>query len=920
MDILNALNAEYLEEQIRRYQSDPNSVEPSICAFFEGEGSSLVASPVQNSGPSFSPTTFFHSTGSCTEANHIVEQQRLVQLVHAYRLKGHLKATIDPLGVQQRKHAPTLDPSYWGFSEGDLKRTFSTQLLNGPDSMQLKDVVDFLERTYARSIGCEFMHISDNKATSWLTQRIELRQNKAILSYETQLFILDRLCAAEAFEDFLHLKFLGAKRFSLEGAEALIPMLALLIEEASVNGVQEVVLGMAHRGRLNVLVNLGCKDRKAVFREFADVNPSSFIGRGDVKYHLGCDTQLQTREGEKVQLSMMFNPSHLEFINPVTEGVTRARQEESAAGKKEIMPVLIHGDAAFMGQGVVAETLNLMNLQGYSTGGTIHIIVNNQIGFTTLPSDSRSTTYCSDIAKMLDVPIFHVNGEDPEAVVQTMKIAAEFRQKFHRDVIIDMVCFRKYGHNESDEPRFTQPLMYKEIEAHPPTHKVYAERLKRRGNLKDGEVDAIYKKHVDKLTIELEEVMKSLDKGLPQPSPHAPTHLWNSEVDDVDTTIPQSRAVELMQKLAQLPEGFTPHRVLKRLMKTREQMARGEKALDWGAGEGLAFASLLVEGFPIRVTGQDSRRGTFSHRHYAITDQKTAEVYCPHAHLSEEQAPIRVFNSPLSETAVLGFEFGYALERPKGLTIWEAQFGDFANGAQVIIDQFLASSEEKWSQRSPIVLLLPHGYEGQGPDHSSARLERFLQLCAKDNLQICNLTTPAQIFHVLRRQVLREYPKPLVIFSPKSLLRHRRATSTFEALALGGFEKVIQDPNLDKLQSPKRIVICSGKVYYDLLEEREARAESQVALLRLEQLYPFPIDELRSAIGAIPSATEVVWCQEEPANMGGLSFFQQAFAAALPDLTLGTPVSRQAAASTATGSPKAHRIEQQALLDRALSL
>jgi len=853
----------------------------------------------------------------------LAAQVRIVQLITAYRRLGHLAANTDPLGRKRDLVIEELEPSHWGLLESDMDRRFSTAAINGPSTMTLRELISFLQDTYTRTIGCEFMHINNVGAKRWLQMRCEKTRNFCELDRETQLFILQQLGAAEAFEEFLQIKFLGAKRFSLEGAESLLPLLWMIIEETTQRGVREVVMGMAHRGRLNVLANLGSKNRITIFEEFSDTNAESYVGRGDVKYHLGCRNTITTRQGHELDFTLTFNPSHLEAINPVVEGVARARQDVlGEQGQAEVLPILIHGDAAFIGQGLVAETLNLMRLPGYGTGGTIHIVVNNQIGFTTDPVDSRSSIYCSDIAKMLDVPIFHVNGEDPEAVVQVSRIAAEYRQKFKQDVVIDMYAFRRYGHNEADEPRFTQPMMYDVIAKHPDVHVIYGQRLSQRGLVSIEEVTEISKRQKELLGNELEILKKRTNPKVPTSVEQVDLqqldsfYVWDAQVPEAETRISDEVFEHVMKGLNTWPDGFKAHRVLQRLRDSRLGMLKGEPSIDWGTGELLAYGALVLEGHPVRVSGQDAQRGTFSHRHAVLHDQNNGATYFPLEHLSPEQAKIEIINSPLSEAAALGFEFGYSLSRPKMLVAWEAQFGDFANGAQVIIDQFISASEDKWEQRAPLVMLLPHGYEGQGPEHSSARLERYLQLCADDNIQVVNLTTPAQIFHALRRQILRDFNKPLIVMTPKSLLRHRKATSSREDFTRGRFQRVIPDTS-ELAVGAKLAIVCSGKIYYDLVTRRDNTGE-RVAVVRLEQLHPFPKAEFSAALtGALPNLEEIVWCQEEPQNMGAFHYLLPRILEMFGSGPRFRWVHRNASASPATGSPRAHRLEQADIVQRA---
>jgi 2-oxoglutarate dehydrogenase E1 component len=928
--MLQGANTLYLEEMIRQYHVDPSSVDASWREFFEGPGRDYLEGFVPTDGPSFKPASVFnpgHSNGPKLQGREelLHAQVRIGQLIDAYRMLGHRKAELDPLRLTVKKTPKVLSAQHWGFTEADYNRTFSAVgLYGGPSSMKLGDVIDWLDDTYARTIGVEYQHINDESIVTWLEARLEANRNHRNLDRETQHFILERLSIAEAFEDFLHKKFRGAKRFSLEGGESLIPMLALLIEEFGEAGVSVVVMGMAHRGRLNVLANIMEKSYSEIFSEFEDVNPEEHIGRGDVKYHKGHSADVTTRLGDKMHLSLAFNPSHLEFINPVVMGRTKAKQDRRHdTDGSQVAAILIHGDAAFSGQGIVTETLNLMRLDGYSTGGTIHIVVNNQIGFTTNPEESRSSTYCTDVAKMVEVPIFHVNAEDPEAVAQVVSIAAEFRQIFKRDVIIDLTCFRRYGHNEADEPKFTQPEMYAKIDAHPPVHEVYAERLLTNGLIAREDVDAIWKGANSRL-----EQALSLVRGVRQdaanatkPNGHVNKGVWTQYVGgrDVDcpivaTNVSEARLKKVARHLIELPGGFTANRKVAKLLKKRHDAVSSGGTIDWGTAELLAYGSLLQDGHAVRISGQDCQRGTFSHRHAVLTDQVTGERYAPLQPLETPSTRFTVLNSSLSEAGVLGFEFGYGMDSPEALVIWEAQFGDFANGAQVIIDQFLTSSEDKWNRLSGVTLLLPHGYEGQGPEHSSARFERYLTACAEDNIQVVNATTPAQIFHCLRRQVVRIWRKPLVVMSPKSLLRHKRAVSPLKEFTDGNFQRVIPDNDVDA-KKVERVIFCTGKVYYELLDRREQLGDEKSAIVRIEQLYPIEAENVKAAYASFDNLKEIVWCQEEPENMGAFQFLFPRFTRWFADRSVPLRwVSRAASASPATGSGKAHKIEQENLL------
>jgi 2-oxoglutarate dehydrogenase E1 component len=853
-------------------------------------------------------------------------QDRVDQLIRAYRVRGHLMADLDPLGATKEIY-PELNPAYYGFGQEDLDTTFSSNTIPGSATMRLRDILDHLRNTYCRSIGVQFMHIDDIRLKMWLQDKMETTQNTRQLSSDEQVRILTKLTDAEIFEQFIHKKFVGAKRFSLEGAESLIPLLDMAIEDAGARGMDEIVIGMAHRGRLNVLANILGKSARQIFREFDDSDPDRLRGRGDVKYHLGYSSDRLTASGHKVHLSLTFNPSHLEFVDPVVSGRVRAKQDRyHDLDRTRGMGILIHGDASFAGQGIVQESLNMMALDGYKTGGTLHIVVNNQIGFTTSPGEGRSTQYATDVAKMLQIPIIHVNGEHPEAVAQAIYLALEFRAEFHSDVVIDMYCYRRYGHNEGDEPAFTQPALYKLI--------------RKRKSVREGYLDNLYNlgqitpEQADQIAIERREALESALGEARSENSDAQTidlmtgqGFWKPyrggrDVDapEAETKVDRSKLVRLLESLNHLPHGFTPHSKFKRFFSQRDEMIRGEKPLDWAAGEALAFATLLDEGRHIRLTGQDSERGTFSHRHAVLHDVETGGHYIPLRNLSPNQGRFEVRNSPLSEAGVLGFEYGYSLDYPEALVLWEAQFGDFINGAQVIVDQFVTSGEDKWSRLTGLVLLLPHGFEGQGPEHSSARLERFLVAAAEDNVQVCNLTTPAQLFHCLRRQVVRPYRKPLVIMSPKSLLRHPRAVSELEALSEGTFQRIIPDtrPSVDP-SGVRRVILTSGKVYFELEERREELNADDVALIRVEQYYPMTADRLMKALEPYPEGTEVVWVQEEPWNMGAWFFLRMRYGEHIERRHPFWAITRPASASPATGSAAAHKVEQEQILERAFA-
>jgi 2-oxoglutarate dehydrogenase E1 component len=844
-------------------------------------------------------------------------QSRVAHLVNAYRVRGHVFADLDPLDNPPAA-APELELAHFGLTESDLDKTFSTAGISGlSERATLRQIVARLTETYCSSIGVEFTHIEEPEPRLWLQNQMESTRNHASLDRTELVRILTKLTEAEIFEQFIHKNYVNAKRFSLEGAESMIPMIDLLIEAAGQHGIEELVIGMAHRGRLNVLVNVMGKNVREIFAAFDDKKPERFLGAGDVKYHLGYSSEVLTQAGRPLHLSLAFNPSHLEFVNPVVEGRVRAKIDRRK--RKSTMPLLLHGDAAFMGQGIVAETLNLSQLEGYTTGGTIHLVVNNQIGFTTIPSDSRSTRYCTDIARELRIPVFHVNGEDPEAAIQVTRLAIEFRQRFKQDVVIDMYCYRKYGHNEGDEPRFTQPLMYSLIDKKPGVRDVYVQRLVSAGHITREDADAIAQERRATLERALEEARQGDFHSMPE----SMGGVWgpykggpDARVPEVPTAYPREKLLDALDKLTTMPAGFHANPKALKIVEQRRERALSGHGLDWGTGEHLAFASILMDNHGIRISGQDARRGTFSHRHAVLFDTETGEPYTPLAHLGDVGVGrFEIYDSPLSEGGVLGFEYGYSLDRPDKLVVWEAQFGDFVNAAQVIIDQFIVSAEDKWWRLSGLVLLLPHGFEGQGPEHSSARIERFLQLAAEDNIQVCNLTTPGQLFHVLRRQVSRMWRKPLVIFTPKSLLRHPEAVSTLDEIANGSFQRVIPDGTVDP-KGVKRVLLCSGKVYFELVAERKNRERKDVAIVRLEEYYPLS-DALTKALAPYPAGTSVVWVQEEPRNMGAWYFIN----ARQSDL-VGTRhplsvVSRPESASPATGSKAAHDLEQKMLLDEA---
>ncbi len=903
--VANRWNLELIESNYQRWRDDPGSVDETWQFFFQGYDLGRTGEGRARSD---------------ADVDASQAQSAVTRLVDAYREMGHYLADLDPLGLTPRREShELLELASFGLSEADLDRTFYTRLVDPPYTT-LRDLIAVLRETYCRTIGVEFMHIRNSQVRAWLQDRMEAARNRPQLDIRRKRRILLKLNAAELFETFLHSHYIGQKRFSLEGGEMLIPLLDTVIERSSRFGMREIVLGMPHRGRLSVLANILNKPYSLIFSEFEGNLPETVGGDGDVKYHLGFSADHVTADDHKIHLSLTPNPSHLEAVNPVVEGRMRAKQRRFQDRDRKVgLPVLIHGDAAFAGQGLVAETLNLSQLPGYRTGGTIHIVVNNQIGFTTAPADGRSTRYCTDVAKMVEVPIFHVNGEDPEAVVYVAELALEFREAFGQDAVIDMVCYRKHGHNEGDEPAFTQPLMYEKIRDRPSVRALYTDALIRSGDLSPDEAETIAETFRDKMQAVYDEVH---GKHNGQKLPVQPGFRGNWEgftaaysFAPVPTGVAAEDLVHIARTSTAVPQGFHMNPKLERILAARAETVAGNKGVDWGTAEMLAFGSLLREGTPVRLSGQDCRRGTFSQRHAVLVDAKTGERHVPLNSLGGDQAEICVYDSLLSEAAVLGFDYGYSLDEPDMLILWEAQFGDFANGAQVIIDQFIASAESKWGRASGLVMLLPHGYEGQGPEHSSARLERFLQLCAEDNIQVVYPSTPAQYFHLLRRQVRRGFRKPLIVMTPKSLLRHKLAVSPVEDMASGRFRDVLDDPaNPDRA---RRVLLCSGKVYYDLLAKRDEFGKARdVAILRLEQIYPWPAEELKAVVGRYRSAQEFVWVQEESQNMGAWSF-------AAPRLkeTLGRAfeyVGRDASASPATGSHHVHDREQTELVEAAI--
>lgn len=971
---LYGANAAYIEDLYAAYTKDPNSVDPEWRSFFAGlkeekaivvknaEGASWTKPnwPVAANGELVSAldgnwSTLEKAVGdkikSRAEAKGApiapadVQQAtkdsvRAIMLIRAYRMRGHLHAKLDPLGLQLRGDHEELHPQHYGFTDADYDRPIFLDNVLGLEFATIREIVAILRRTYCQTLGVEFMHISDPEEKAWIQERIEGKDKEISFTEQGRRAILNKLIEADGFEKFLDLKYTGTKRFGLDGSEAMVPALEQIIKRGGALGVKEIVVGMAHRGRLNVLANVMSKPFRAIFHEFkgGSASPEEVEGSGDVKYHLGASSD-RSFDGNSVHLSLTANPSHLEIVDPVVLGKVRAKQDQhndAPDQRTSVLPLLIHGDAAFAGQGVVAECLGLSGLKGHRTGGSIHFIINNQIGFTTDPRFSRSSPYPSDVAKMVEAPIFHCNGDDPEAVVFAAKVATEYRQKFHKPVVIDMLCYRRFGHNEGDEPAFTQPKMYKIIRKHPSTLEIYGKRLVEAGAVKEADLEA--RKGEFRATLDSEfDVANAYKANKADWLDGRWSGLKSVREDEDDprrgrTGVPAETLREIARQITKVPANFRLHRTIQRFLDNRAKAIETGEGLDWATAEALAYGSLLTEHHRVRLSGQDVERGTFSQRHSVLIDQETEERYTPLNHIREGQARYEVINSMLSEEAVLGFEYGYSLAEPNALVLWEAQFGDFANGAQVVIDQFISSGERKWLRMSGLVMLLPHGYEGQGPEHSSARLERYLQLCAEDNMQVANCTTPSNYFHILRRQLKRDFRKPLVLMTPKSLLRHKRAVSRLDELTEGSsFHRVLWDDaektpdgiRLVKDDRIRRVVLCSGKVYYDLFEEREKRGINDVYLMRVEQLYPFPLKSLAGEVSRFRNA-EVIWCQEEPKNMGAWTFVEPYLEWVLNQA--GVPskrpryVGRPASASTAVGLMSKHMAQLQAFLNEALAV
>ena len=923
-------NAPFIEELYEKYLANPQSIPEEWRDYFDrmqdlpGAADKDVAhAPVVESFVQRAKRGEF--AAARTLPSEPVTPERLqvaaLLLVTAYRIAGARWASVDPLKRMPRPSIPELEPAYYDLKEADLDQMVNAGSFVGLERTSLRNLVQALRDTYCRNIGFEYMFISERAQRQWIQERIEPVRGAPKVSSAEQKRLLQKLTEAEHLERYLHTRYVGQKRFSLEGGESLIPCIDELIQRAGGAGVQEIVIGMAHRGRLNVLVNVLGKMPKDLFLEFEGKQPSE-LPSGDVKYHNGYSSDISTRGGP-VHLSLAFNPSHLEIVNPVVEGSVRARQRrrDDKTGD-QVLPILVHGDAAFAGQGVVMETLNLSGTRGYGTGGTIHLIVNNQIGFTTSdPRDVRSTIYCTDVAKMVEAPIFHVNGDGPEAVLFVTRLALEFRQAFHKDVVIDIVCFRKLGHNEQDEPAVTQPLMYKKIAQHPGTRKLYADKLVTQGVIQDSEPEAMIKAYRATLDAGQQTVSPVLSNFKSKFAVDWAPFLGAKWTDAADTHVPLQQLQRLSEAVTTLPEGFKLHPSVARVIEARKQMAAGKLPVDWGMAETLAYASLLSNGYDVRLSGQDSGRGTFAHRHAVLHDQDRERwdqgSYVPLQNIGKDQGNFVVIDSVLSEEAVLGFEYGFATAEPNALVIWEAQFGDFVNGAQVVIDQFISSGETKWGRVCGLAMFLPHGYEGQGPEHSSARLERFLQLCAEHNMQVCVPTTAAQIFHLLRRQMLRPFRKPLVVFTPKSLLRKKEAASPIAELANGSFQTVIPEVQALEAKEVKRIIACSGKVYYDLISKRSELRRSDVALIRIEQLYPFPHKQFEAEIKRYPNATEVVWCQEEPQNQGAWYQSGHYLRQSMREDQKLYYAGRSASAAPAGGYMARHNERQRALVEQA---
>ncbi|NDV61160.1 2-oxoglutarate dehydrogenase E1 component [Puniceicoccales bacterium CK1056] len=905
----NRWNADLIDEKYAQWRDAPDSLEPAWRAFFEGFE---LGSDSSTGG-----------TAPTGDDDALIKQANFTGTIYAYRSIGHTEAEVNPL-LKAAPSNPRLSLDRLGFSEEDLDKVFWSGNFLGNRKMSVRELIDRLRQIYCGTIGVEYLHIQETPQRRWLQSRIEPQEEEKPYSRDRKHRILDRLIKAEEFEHFLHKNYVGQKRFGLEGAETLIPAIDTLIENGPSLGVQEIVMGMAHRGRLNVLANVFRKSYDYIFHEFSEnYLPDTLHGDGDVKYHLGFEATVENTRKEPMRVFLAANPSHLEAVNPVVEGRTRARQRilGDTEERKKVVPVLIHGDAAFAGQGIVAEVLNFSQLPGYQTGGTIHFVINNQIGFTTDPSEARSTLYCTDVAKMIEAPIFHVNGDDPEAVVRVMDLALAYRQEFGKDIVIDMYCYRRLGHNESDEPAFTQPTLYQKIKDHPTVTEIYSKRLldskvlnkeevKKIRDLRRGDLEHFYEKQKREANSGKKRKQPEVDEAVRE---YQPSYAFK----DVNTEVPGDRLETVAKALTRFPDSFNLNSKIRRQLQTKLRNFKEDKGIDWAFAESLAWGTLMMEGYHVRLSGQDSVRGTFSQRHAIFFDSETKEKYIPLMEMDHREGMLCVHNSLLSEAAVLGFDYGYSLDFQGMLCMWEAQFGDFVNGAQVIIDQFISSSESKWQRVSGLVMLLPHGYEGQGPEHSSARLERFLQLCAEDNIQVANLTTPAQYFHILRRQMHRSFRKPLIIMAPKSLLRHKEAVSSVADFTDKCFHSIL--PDEDKaIKKPVRVILCSGKVYYDLLSYRRENDIKDTAIVRIEQYYPFNYDRLSRILKELGKFKTLVWCQEEPENMGAWRFIE-------PRIEEATGIrpqyaGRDSAASTAVGSLVLHKMEQANLVEKAFNL
>ncbi len=923
-------NAWFVEELYETYLHKPDSIDQEWRDYFdslqnEASAKDIAHTPIQKAYANAAKHRH-HSTLSHAPAADAISHQKqasVLRLINAHRFNGHRQSDLDPLKQYQRPDTLELDPVFHGLTEEDMDKTFNSGSLFAPDEITLREIIHIIKTTYCGHIGAEYMHINETEQKRWLQKRLEESLATPNYAKEKRIRILDRVIDANALEEYLHTKYVGQKRFSVEGGESLIPLLDEIIQSGGSQDIKEIVIGMAHRGRLNVLVNIIGKKPSELFDEFEGKTIDSIKGSGDVKYHKGYSSDINT-PGGSVHLTLAFNPSHLEIIDPVVEGSVRARQDRrNDHSHNEVLPVLIHGDAAFAGQGVIMETFNLSQTRGYTTGGTIHIIINNQIGFTTSdPLDSRSSLYCTDVAKMVQAPIFHVNGDDPEAVVLVTRLALDFRMEFNKDVVIDMVCYRKHGHSEADDPMSTQPIMYQHVRKHPGVRKLHTDKLIAEGVITQNDADVIVKEYIDSLESNKGVAGTHAEHANPKYLIDFSHFIGTEWGHAVDTTISETAVKKLTESITNIPENFELSPAVKKIIENREKMGNGEMLMDWGFAETMAYASLLDAGYPIRLSGQDSGRGTFFHRHAVLHNMKDGQKYLPLQHIKKGQPNFLVINSTLSEEAVLAYEYGYSSAEPNSLVIWEAQFGDFANGAQVVFDQFISSCESKWGRFCGLTMFLPHSYDGQGPEHSSARLERFLQLCAEQNMQVCFPSTPAQMFHMLRRQILRPYRKPLVIMSPKSLLRRKLSTSPVEDLINGKFQTVIDE--IDKLDREQitRLLVCSGKVYFDLLEQRRENNINNIAIARIEQLYPFPREDLKAVINSYPNLKEVVWVQEEPKNQGSWYYMQSrgTMIGCLQDQHTFGYAGRFYSASPATGLMPVHLAQQKELVCDALQL